>query len=147
MSVLLALVSAIAPTKDLFSQWRHYQRFYVQLIRNRPDAARLERRFQSGIHQIWIPEQRVVDRCSTCHVGGQGVDTSKHDVGSHAMADLDKQFDTPSLHFIAGTAPYFHDGRYKDLHTLLTKSDGKMGHTKHLAPSDLSDLEAYLESL
>jgi len=35
----------------------------------------------------------------------------------------------------------------KDLRTLLTKSDGKMGHTKHLAPDELADLEAYLESL
>jgi len=71
ISVLLAVVSSIAPTKDLFSQWRHYQRLYVQMIRNRPDAARLERRFDSGIHQIWIPEQHVVDRCSTCHLALQ----------------------------------------------------------------------------
>ena len=71
VSVLLALVSAIAPTKDLFSQWRHYQHLYVQLIHNRPDAAHLARRFQSGIHQIWIPEQHVVDRCTTCHVALQ----------------------------------------------------------------------------
>ena len=71
ISVLLAVVSSIAPTKDLFSQWRHYQRLYVQMIRNRPDAARLERRFESGIHQIWIPEQHVVDRCSTCHLALQ----------------------------------------------------------------------------
>jgi mono/diheme cytochrome c family protein len=71
ISVLLAVVSSIAPTKDLFSQWRHYQRLYVQLIRSRPDAARLEKRFESGIHQIWIPEQHVVDRCSTCHVALQ----------------------------------------------------------------------------
>jgi mono/diheme cytochrome c family protein len=71
VSVLLAVVSSIAPTRDLFSQWRHYQRLYVQLIRNRPDATRLEHRFVSGIHQIWIPEQRVVDRCSTCHVALQ----------------------------------------------------------------------------
>jgi mono/diheme cytochrome c family protein len=71
ISVLLAVVSSIAPTKDLFSQWRHYQRLYVQVIRNRPDAARLEHRFESGIHQIWIPEQHVVDRCSTCHVALQ----------------------------------------------------------------------------
>ncbi len=78
VSVLLALVSAIAPTQDLFSQWRHYQRLYVQLIHNRPDAARLARRFQSGIHQIWIPEQRVVDRCTTCHVALQ--ETSLADV-------------------------------------------------------------------
>ena len=71
VSVLLAVVSSIAPTQDLFSQWRHYQRLYVQMIRNRPDAARLEHRFRSGINQIWIPEQHVVDRCSTCHVALQ----------------------------------------------------------------------------
>ena len=71
ISVLLAVVSSIAPTQDLFSQWRHYQRLYVKLIRQRPDATRLERRFQSGIQQIWIPEQHVVDRCTTCHVGLQ----------------------------------------------------------------------------
>ena len=71
VSVLLAIVSAIAPTRDLFSQWRHYQRQYRQLIGTRPDADRLQRRFQSGIQQIWIPEQHVVDRCSTCHVALQ----------------------------------------------------------------------------
>jgi mono/diheme cytochrome c family protein len=71
VSILIAAVSAIAPTKDLFSQWRHYQRLYVQLIASRPDGARLKQRFESGIHQIWIPEQHVVDRCSTCHVALQ----------------------------------------------------------------------------
>src|ERR1022692_918133 len=71
VSILLAVVSSIAPTQDLLSQWRHYQRLYLQVIRHRPDAARLEHRFQSGIHQIWIPEQHVVDRCSTCHVALQ----------------------------------------------------------------------------
>ena len=81
VSVLLAVVSSIAPTKDLFSEWRHYQRRYVRMIRNRPDAARLERRFESGIHQIWIPEQHVVDRCSTCHVALQEA----------SLADLRKQ--------------------------------------------------------
>jgi mono/diheme cytochrome c family protein len=76
VSVLLAIVAAIAPTKDLFSQWRHYQRLYSQLIRTRPDATRLQRRFESGVHQIWIPEQRVVDRCTTCHVALQEVSLS-----------------------------------------------------------------------
>jgi len=86
--------------------------------------------------------------CSSCH-GNDGdlPDGVGHDVKSRAGADLRAKFDTPSLRFIGGSAPYFHDGRYKDLRTLLTKSDGKMGHTKHLAPSDLTDLEAYLESL
>jgi mono/diheme cytochrome c family protein len=71
VSILLAIVSSIAPAKDLFSEWRHYQRQYRRLIAQRGDAARLQRRFQSGIQQIWIPEQQVVDRCPTCHVALQ----------------------------------------------------------------------------
>lgn len=86
--------------------------------------------------------------CSSCH-GSDGdlPDGVSHDVKSRIGGDQRAKFDTPSLRFVGGSAPYFHDGRYKDLRTLLTKSDGKMGHTKQLAPSDLSDLEAYLESL
>jgi mono/diheme cytochrome c family protein len=86
--------------------------------------------------------------CSSCH-GGDGdlPDGVRHDVKSRTDGDRKAKFDTPSLRFVGGSAPYFHDGRYKDLRTLLTKSDGKMGHTKHLAPSDLADLQAYLESL
>lgn len=86
--------------------------------------------------------------CSSCHgEGGDLPDGAKHDVKSRAASDLQPGFDTPSLRFVGGSAPYFHDGRYKDLKTLLTKSDGKMGHTKHLAPSELEDLTTYLESL
>ena len=71
ISILLAIVASIAPTRDLFSEWRHFQRQYRQMIAQRPDAARLQRRFQSGVQQIWIPEQHVVDRCTTCHVALQ----------------------------------------------------------------------------
>jgi mono/diheme cytochrome c family protein len=86
--------------------------------------------------------------CSSCHgEGGDLPDGMSHDVKSRAGADIRTKFDTPSLRFVSGSAPYFHDGRYKDLHTLLTKSDGKMGHTKHLSPDELADLETYLESL
>lgn len=86
--------------------------------------------------------------CSSCHgEGGDLPDGVRHDVKSTTSGDLKTKFDTPSLRFVSGSGPWFHDGRYKDLRTLLTKSDGKMGHTKHLAPSELSDLEAYLESL
>lgn len=86
--------------------------------------------------------------CSSCHgEGGDLPDGVSHDVKSRAGADLRAKFDTPSLRFVSGSAPYFHDGRYKDLHTLLTKSDGKMGHTKQLAPDELADLEAFLGSL
>ncbi|MBX3204998.1 MAG: c-type cytochrome [Labilithrix sp.] len=86
--------------------------------------------------------------CASCHgAGGDMPDGAQHDVRSRAGADTQAKFDTPSLKLVGGSAPYFHDGRYPDLKTLLVKSDGKMGRTKHLSPSDLADLEAYLETL
>jgi cytochrome c1 len=69
VSVILLLSLAIAPAKEHFSQWHSYQRHYLTLIRDRGDAISLRRRFQPGIHQIWLPELGVVDRCTTCHLG------------------------------------------------------------------------------
>ena len=46
--------------------------------------------------------------CASCHKDGGGSDGIRHEVGSGP------KLDTPSLRFVAGTAPYFHDGRYKD---------------------------------
>ena len=60
---------AIAPAKNFFSEWRHYQHGYLKMIRNRSDANTLQRHFQGGIQQIWLPELGVVDRCTSCHVG------------------------------------------------------------------------------
>jgi cytochrome c1 len=68
-SLLLLVSLAIAPTKELFTDWRDYQRQFLKLIHGRSDGAAIERRFEGGaIQQIRIPEQRVVDRCGTCHV-------------------------------------------------------------------------------
>jgi mono/diheme cytochrome c family protein len=67
---LVFLVSlAIAPAKNHFSEWRHYQHGYLKMIRNRSDAVTLQRHFQGGIQQIWLPDLGVVDRCTSCHVG------------------------------------------------------------------------------
>lgn len=68
ISLIFLISLAIAPAKDHFSQWRHYQKEYVKLVRGRADALTLERHLQHGIQQIWIPEQGVVDRCTSCHV-------------------------------------------------------------------------------
>jgi cytochrome c peroxidase len=79
--------------------------------------------------------------CTICHVEAKRfTDGMLHDVGAGAV-------DTPSLRFLAGTAPYFHDGRYPTLRDLLLQSNGKMGQVKHLSPDDLDALEAYLMSL
>jgi cytochrome c1 len=39
------------------------------MVRNRSDANTLQRHFQGGIQQVWLPELSVVDRCNSCHVG------------------------------------------------------------------------------
>ncbi len=69
VSVIFLASMAIAPAKNFFSEWRHYQHGYLSMIRNRSDANTLQRHFQGGIHQIWLPELGVVDRCTSCHVG------------------------------------------------------------------------------
>ena len=93
-------------------------------------------------------QERDVAVCARgrCH-GAGGTDNKLHDVQSRDHADKKADFNTPSLKFVGGHAPYFHDGRYDTLHDLLVKSDGAMGHTKQLKPGELDALEAYMRSL
>jgi len=69
VSLVFLASLAIAPAKNHFSEWRHYQQGYLKMIRNRSDAVTLQRHFQGGIQQIWLPDLGVVDRCTSCHVG------------------------------------------------------------------------------
>jgi mono/diheme cytochrome c family protein len=68
VSLLLLISLAIAPLKNYLSEWRHYQKSYLRMIRGRGDAVTLQRHFQGDLQQIWLPELGVVDRCTTCHV-------------------------------------------------------------------------------
>jgi DNA-binding beta-propeller fold protein YncE len=105
------------------------------------DRARLARRGQ----ELFFADAQA---CASCHLSGTGTDGSVHDVGSRApSADARATFDTPSLRFLSGTAPYFHDGRYATLDALLASGDGKMGHTLHLSREDVVALRTYLETL
>jgi mono/diheme cytochrome c family protein len=79
--------------------------------------------------------------CGHCHKAGGDSDGSRHGVGSGP------ELDTPSLRFVAGTAPYFHDGRYATLGDLLTHTQGKMGWATNMSPDDFAALEAYLRTL
>ncbi len=61
--------------------------------------------------------------------------------------DPKAEFRTPSLRFVGGTAPYFHDGRYVSLEELVDKNDNRMGHTSHLSRDDKAALIAFLRTL
>ncbi len=86
-------------------------------------------------------------QCASCHgEDGRTPDGMRHDVGSRAAGDRRRELDTPSLAFLAGSAPYYHDGRFATLRELLVKSQGKMGQKRSLSARELDALEAYLRT-
>jgi mono/diheme cytochrome c family protein len=86
--------------------------------------------------------------CGSCHsVESAFTDGKSHDVGSRAPADAVTAFDTPSLRFVSGTAPYLHDGRYPTLRALLASEDGPMGAARDRPAEELFALEAFVRSL
>jgi cytochrome c peroxidase len=56
-------------------------------------------------------------------------------------------FKTPSLRFVGGSPPYFHDGSEATLEDLVEHNGTRMGHTKHLSPADRAALVAFLRTL
>ncbi len=71
ISLVLLVSLAIAPAKNYFSEWRHYQKSYLAIAGQRQSGT-LVRSFQGGLHQTWIAKLGVVDRCESCHVNLSG---------------------------------------------------------------------------
>jgi DNA-binding beta-propeller fold protein YncE len=113
---------------------------YVTSIKPPPRAAGEENVVKHGA------EVFASAGCSTCHTGAKTTDGTKHKVDA-AGAFPGGNFATPSLRFVGGTGPYFHDGRYSTLRTLLTSDDSAMGKAKDLPTAEIDALEAYLKTL
>jgi mono/diheme cytochrome c family protein len=82
-----------------------------------------------------------VTGCAECHGGDLYTDEDRHRVGSGGA------FVTPALVGLARSAPYFHDGRYRTLEDLLSRTSGRMGSSKDLSPDDRAALVAFLHSI
>ncbi|HLY92879.1 MAG TPA: hypothetical protein VKQ89_06460, partial [Candidatus Angelobacter sp.] len=65
VSLALLVSLAVAPAKNYFSDWRHYQKSYLNAAAKRQSGT-LVKSFHSGIRQTWVPKLGVVDRCETC---------------------------------------------------------------------------------
>jgi cytochrome c peroxidase len=72
------------------------------------------------------------------------VDDHNHNEG---FTDPEPKFKTPSLRFVAGTPPYFHDGSAETLADLVEQDKDTMGKTSHLSDEDKAALVAFLETL
>lgn len=92
-----------------------------------------------------IFEQR---ECASCHSGAVLTDLQKHDVGTGVSPNerTGTDYDTPSLRWLAYSAPYFHDGSAATLRDVFL-----LPGTHQLLPdltlSDIDALVAYLLSL
>lgn len=71
VSLALLVSLAIAPSKNYFSDWRHYQKSYLKLASQRQSGT-LVKSFHTGIRQTWVAKLGVVDRCESCHVNMNG---------------------------------------------------------------------------
>jgi DNA-binding beta-propeller fold protein YncE len=56
-------------------------------------------------------------------------------------------YKTPSLRFVGGSAPYFHDGRYATLEEIVDNNGDVMGKTSHLSVDEKKALVAFLRRL
>ncbi|HEY2366958.1 MAG TPA: c-type cytochrome, partial [Polyangiaceae bacterium] len=85
--------------------------------------------------------------CVSCHASPDFVDHASHAVlvpESLASDDAFTAADTPGLRGVFLGAPYFHDGRAKDLDAVLHSA---MGNAAALSDADRADLVAFLRSL
>jgi cytochrome c peroxidase len=97
---------------------------------------------------------RVDTKCAGCHVPEMDYsDRAKYPI--YAKLPLLKNFDedeekdykTPSLRFVGGTAPYAHDGRFSTLEELIDLNEDRMGNTKQLTKPERAALVAFLRTL
>lgn len=92
-------------------------------------------------------------QCARCHVPATDLtDRTAYPLRAlPALPGMDAEknaaFKTPSLLFIGGTAPYFHDGSAATLEDLVKNNGSRMGQTAHLSPEDQAALVAYLKTL
>jgi YVTN family beta-propeller protein len=92
--------------------------------------------------------------CATCHTSDGG-EYSNRSLAALALlagrtdfvAEKNAAYKTPSLLFVGGSAPYFHDGRYATLEELVDQNGAQMGKTSHLDAAQKKALVAYLRTL
>ncbi|MFQ5876304.1 MAG: cytochrome-c peroxidase [Acidobacteriota bacterium] len=82
--------------------------------------------------------------CNACHVPPTFAKRENEDIGSGGP------FNVPSLRGVSTTAPYFHDGRYPNLRSLLPAKLEylkDLGSTETFSDEEIEDLLAFLSVL
>jgi DNA-binding beta-propeller fold protein YncE/mono/diheme cytochrome c family protein len=92
-------------------------------------------------------------QCAKCHVPTtEFTDRAAYELPKIAPPpgfeeESDGKFKTPSLFFVVGSAPYYHDGHAPTLEALVAQNNDRMGKTNQLSAADKAALVAYLKTL
>lgn len=92
-------------------------------------------------------------QCATCHAPKTAfTDRSSLPLrGFKALPlfdeDPNRAYKVPSLLFVGGSPPYYHDGSAGTLEELIDKNYDRMGRTTHLTAEERGALVAYLKTL
>jgi cytochrome c peroxidase len=92
-------------------------------------------------------------QCTTCHSGANLTDGRMHNVatgvGNSNAREIMTDFATPTLHGLAHSAPYLHDGSARTLEEFMQRHvlTDRMGKGSHLNDQDVVDMIAFLKSL
>lgn len=93
-------------------------------------------------------------RCAKCHVPEpEYTDRMAYPLTPRQLPvmgfedEAEQNFKTPSLLYVAGTPPYYHDGRASTLEVLIEQNQDRMGHTSHLSAEERAALIAFLRTL
>lgn len=125
-----------------------YVAAFIDTIRAAPSAAEL-----AGLTQAQARGKAIFDSaetgCTACHSGAHFTDNGSYDIGSKADDRDITSFQTPVLHGLNRSAPYFHDGRYKTLEDVVRQNVAQnlMGTGSHLTNAQQDDLIEYLKTL
>ncbi len=90
--------------------------------------------------------------CATCHPPATGytdrvpMPTGIPQLSGH-LDESKVKFKTPSLAFVGGTPPYFHNGSAPTLEDLVRENGDRMGKTRHLSQEEQAALVAFLKTL
>ena len=99
-----------------------------------------------------LPQRSIHRFATSCHPSGEYTDRAPIVLRATPtlpgfVEEEDRNFKTPSLLFVAGTPPYFHDGSAPTLEALIAGNDDRMGKTKQLSREDQAALVAFLKTL
>lgn len=92
-------------------------------------------------------------QCARCHVPASdfsdrtAYEFNKLNPPAGFEEEADNKFKTPSLLFVSGTPPYYHDGHVSTLDAVVMQNNDRMGKTNQLSAADKAALIAYLKTL